>query len=350
MRQRSVGEDPSLPPWSDVVDYADWTGLLVGNGGSIAVWPQFRYSSLFEVASSQDVQHPLSAEDGELFDALQTRNFEQVLAALKTAGVVATALNLERAVLQTRYESIQRALFEAVHNIHVPWDHVSSRAIPWLFTTLRDYRFVYSTNYDLILLWGSMHEGGEGFLDYFWGPGNTFDPFDTEIWTIRRRWTRLLFMHGGIHLRRLRGGSTRKVLASEGAILDQFETGYAGNESPLLVSEGESADKLASIVGSDYLAFAHQMYSTHEGGLVVFGHSLSEQDDHLVLPMRAWHQTPVAISIRPGDDEERIIQQKDRFRSRLSPMRDIVFFDATTHPLGSEEMAARPPRRLFGRS
>jgi hypothetical protein len=350
MRQLNRGEDPSLAPWGDVIDYADWTGLLVGNGGSIAVWPQFRYGSLFDVASSQDVQHSLSREDLELFNAFQTTNFEQVLAALKMAGVVATALDVERAVIETRYESIQRSLFEAVHAVHVPWDHVASRAIPRLFATLRNYQFVYSTNYDLLLLWASMHEGGEGFLDYFWGPGNTFNPFDTEIWPIRQRWTRLLFMHGGIHLRRLRGGGTRKVLASQGAILDQFETGYAGDESPLLVSEGESADKLASILSSDYLAFAHHTFSSHEGGLVVFGHSLSEQDDHLVFPMRAWHQMPVAISIRPGDDEDRIIQQKDRLRSRLSPMQDIVFFDATTHPLGAAEMAARAPRRLFGRS
>jgi hypothetical protein len=71
-----------------------------------------------------------------------------------------------------------------------------------------------------------------------------------------------------------------------------------------------------------------------EGGLVVFGHSLSEQDDHLVRPMRSWRDNPVAVSIRPSDDPEKIIQQKDHIRSRLSPMKNIVFYDASTHPLG----------------
>jgi hypothetical protein len=164
------------------------------------------------------------------------------------------------------------------------------------------------------------------------------------------KWTRIMFLHGGIHLRRIRAGGTRQVVASKGSILEQFSTAYSGDESPLLVSEGESSDKLASIMSSDYLAFAHQMFTSHEGGLVVFGHSLAEQDDHLVKPMRSWTENPVAISIRPGDDEERIIQAKDRFRSRLSPMKDIVFFDSTSHPLGSPYLAARRPRlRIFGR-
>jgi hypothetical protein len=347
---RAQEQDPTLAPWEEVEGYAPWTGLLVGNGASMAIWPAFHYASLYEVATSGEVEHPLAAEDVSLFDAFETKNFEQVLASLKTAGRVANALNLDSITLQARYESIQRGLFEAVHEVHVPWDHVGSHATPAMFTVLRNYKFVYSTNYDLLLLWASMERGGKGFLDYFWGEGKTFNPLNIEIWPSRENWTRILFLHGGIHLRRIQSGGTRKTVAAAGSILDQFASAYSDEESPLLVSEGDSADKLASILSSDYLGFAHQMFSRHEGGLVVFGHSLSEQDEHLVVPMRSWRANPVAISLRPGDDEDRIIQQKDRLRSRLSPMRDIVFFDATTHPLGDPDLAAREPRRgFFGR-
>jgi len=341
MRQRRQQDDPTLAPWSEVVDYAEWNGILVGNGGSVAIWPDFRYGSLFDVATSGDVPHPLSDEDKELFEAFDTTNFEQILASLKTAGVVAQALELDNAVdaLEERYRSVQRGLFEAVHAVHVRWEAVAARTIPALFDILRGYKYVFSTNYDLLLYWGSMHRGGIGFLDYFWGPGTTFDIFDTEIWATRERWTRILFLHGGIHLRRVRGGGTRKLLAADGAILDQFGAEWDEDESPLLVSEGESRDKLSSILSSDYLTFGHQMFGSHEGGLVVFGHSLGEQDDHLVIPMRVWRETPVAVSIRPTQDEDRIIQQKDRIRSRLSPMRDIVFFDSSTHPLGNPDLA-----------
>jgi hypothetical protein len=327
-------DSPDLDPWWDVKEYAKWTGLLVGNGASQAIYPPFGYPSLFDVAT-EDVSHPLTSQDQALFDAFDTQNFEQVLAALKTAGLVDEALALESAeVLKGRYDSIQRALFEAVHGVHVEWNDVAEGHVPRLFKILREHKFVYSTNYDLLLYWASMDRGGAGFLDYFWGPGGTFDIFDTEIWSIRELWTRILFLHGGIHLRRLRGGGTRQLHASDGSLLEQFLSGWNDDESPLLVSEGESADKMASISSSDYLSFAHSMFVEHEGGLVIFGHSLSEQDDHLVKPMKSWSGNPVAISIRPSDNEDKIIQQKDHLRSRLSPMKDIVFFDASTHPLG----------------
>ena len=120
MTARNRDEDASLPPWEDVAEYTDWTGLLVGNGASMVVWPQFGYRSLFDVATSGDVSHPLAAEDRNLFDALSTTNFEHILASLKTAGIVNQALGIEADQLQTRYESTQRALFEAVHAVHVP--------------------------------------------------------------------------------------------------------------------------------------------------------------------------------------------------------------------------------------
>jgi Domain of unknown function (DUF4917) len=341
MRKHRVRDD-LLPTWEDVRGETEWTGLLVGNGGSIAIWPQFRYSSLYEVATS-DVPHPLTAEDVRLFEAFETENFEQILASLKIAGIVTDALGEDTSALAERYESVQTSLFEAVHAVHVPWDHVARKTIPRLFSILQEYTFVYSTNYDLLLYWASMHEGGPPFLDYCWNDDGWFSSGNTEIFRDRDDWTRVLFLHGGIHLRRSREGGTRKVIARDGAILEQFETGYGGGESPLLISEGESSDKMASIRTSDYLTFAHGMFSVHEDGLVIFGHSLGDQDNHLVAPMKSWRGRKVAISMRPSDDREALVQEQDRLKSRLSPMKEVVFFDASTHPLGGEDLAARDP-------
>ena len=120
-------------------------------------------------------------QGGEAHDMVP--NPEQVLAGLKTAGLVTEALDLDPDdVLEERYDSIQRALFEAVHAVHVPWVAVAEEHVSRLFKILRRYRFVYSTNYDLLLYWASMDDGGTGFLDYFWGDGGTFDVFDTDIW------------------------------------------------------------------------------------------------------------------------------------------------------------------------
>ena len=339
-----MAESPDLETWQNIADAANWTGLLVGNGASIAVWDEFRYQSLFDVATSDRVDGPLGDEDGALFDAFDTTNFELVLASLKTARVVAEALDADMSVLEARYNSIQHALFQAVHEVHVPWNYVGHRVIPKLHKILREHKFVYSTNYDLLAYWASMQQGGTGFLDFFWTAGNSFDPLNTEVWESRDLWTRLFFLHGGIQLRRVQGGGTRKVTAESGYLLDQFETGFTGDESPLLISEGTSADKLKSILSSDYLAFAHSEFTHHEGGLVVFGHALSEADDHLVKPMKAWRGNPIAVSLRPSANDADTIEAKARVRGRLAPLQDIVFFDATTHPLGSEDLRARRPR------
>lgn len=113
------------------------------------------------------------------------------------------ALDLTVDASVERYRSIQQALFNAVHQVHVPWLSVPDAALQSNRACLEDYRFVYSTNYDLLAYWAVMSESnGSGFLDFFWGDDMTFDPFDTDIWTTRDLWTRLLFLHGGIHLRR----------------------------------------------------------------------------------------------------------------------------------------------------
>jgi hypothetical protein len=340
-----------LPTWDAIKREADWTGLLVGNGASIAVSPAFHYDSLYDIAGSGAGQHRLSEADVRLFDALETKNFERVLSSLKTTGLVGMALGLGiDSTLEVRYSSIQTALFDAVHTVHVPWEEVSRETVPSLFDTMREYRYVFSTNYDLLLYWAAMHDGGRGFLDFLWnGDRNEFSASRTSVFDSFDHWTRVLFLHGGIHLRRLRGGGTRKVVARDGALLEQFETQYSDEESPLLVSEGESAGKLESIASSDYLSFAFEKFATHEGGLVVFGHSLSDQDDHLVKPLKRARYQPIAISMLPDDDEERLIQEQDRLKSRVSPRRPVHFFDATTHPLGSPTVRAQR-RSVFGRT
>ncbi len=338
-----------LPAWDVIKREADWRGLLVGNGSSIAVWPEFHYDSLYSIAASDAGQHKLAAADISLFDALATKNFEQVLSSLKTTGLVGSALQLGiDATLEERYSSIQAALFDAVHTVHVPWDHVSRETVPSLHDAMRQYRYVYSTNYDLVLYWASMQAGGSGFIDFFWsGDHNEFDASHTSVFESFDHWTRVLYLHGGIHLRRLVGGGTRKVVARDGALLDQFATRYSDQESPLLVSEGESTGKLDSIQSSDYLAFAFEKFATHEGGLVVFGHSLSDQDEHLVKPLRRAKSQPIAFSMLPDDDEERLLQEQARLKNRVAPRAPVHFFDASTHPLGSDAVRAKP-RTIFG--
>ncbi len=69
-----------LRPWS-AVDDETWRSLLLGNGMSIAIWPNFAYNSLLDKAG-------LSPDDRRLFRALGTSNFESVLSGLRFAQLV----------------------------------------------------------------------------------------------------------------------------------------------------------------------------------------------------------------------------------------------------------------------
>ncbi len=74
---------------------------------------------------------------------------------------------------------------------------------------------------------------------------------------------------------------------------------------------------------------------------MVFGHSL--QDEHIRAGMagRPWETRAIAISVPPGSSSE-IIAQKMEFHQLLPDAR-LLFFDATSHPLGAPELEVDVP-------
>src|SRR5712692_8061051 len=114
--------DPDLPPWSDIETKDEWSGLLVGNGASRAVWDRFAYGSLYQKAMSADIQHPLLPPDQAIFHALGTENFEATMFGLDLSRKVCAALGMPVQQIDQRYNAIQTALIEAVHAVHIGWD------------------------------------------------------------------------------------------------------------------------------------------------------------------------------------------------------------------------------------
>jgi hypothetical protein len=323
-----------LMDWPEIAD-EPWSGLLVGNGASMAVWPQFSYKSLFDEARGSGIDRRLTGEDLALFEALDaTRNFEHVLNALSTAMTVNEALQFDSEHLDERYVSIQQALFDAVRAVHIPWSAISAPALQHIRLSIACYRDLYSTNYDLLLYWAIMAEPRtRSIVDLFWSGDDKdmFDAANTEVWASAA--VRVFYLHGGLHLYRHAAGGTAKNIAHGGHnLLDLFGQLLEQGRTPLLVSEGTSADKLLTIRSSDYLTYCFDHFSAHEGRLVIFGHSLGEGDAHLVSAMRRWGRRRIGISVRQAD-ESTLNDVTAYYRSRL-PDADLVFFDAATHPLG----------------
>lgn len=333
-----------LQPWAELEDAYDWSGILVGNGASRSVWDDFTYTSLYRKAASDEVEHPLSDTDRALFRAMKTKNFEHVLRALFTAETVGKALKLSTSPVLERYESIQRALGEAVNAVHIPWQETLQNVRQKIRRALCQLTLVYSTNYDLLVYWSIMAENPAGqFADFFWtkaGGQLIFDVTNTEIWEGNRPITRIFYLHGGLHLYRRSTGETLKRAAEESRnLLDLFGAPYE-NALPLFITEGSSKNKLESIHSSDYLAFAYSQFVQHEGDLIVFGHALAETDAHIVDAMRSWGERHIAIPLRRGG--EAAIVEKKAILAKNLPKAKLHFFDAETHPLGEPALRVTP--------
>ncbi|HVC77537.1 MAG TPA: DUF4917 family protein [Candidatus Micrarchaeaceae archaeon] len=334
--------DPNLPAWTEIETKDEWSGLLVGNGASRAVWDRFAYGSLYQKAMSADVQHPLLPADQGIFQALGTENFEATMFGLDLSRKVCAALSIPTQQIDQRYNAIQTALIEAVQAVHIGWGLMPAVSLEKMRNALLPYDYVYSTNYDLLIYWAIMHDPkATGFADYFWGANCIFDLGNTEVWP---KVTKVLYLHGAIHLYRLLNGITvKKTAVNAGNLLTTFGQPFKGVDVPLFVAEGQADDKQRSIRRSEYLAFAFSKFSDHHGSLVVFGHGLGNSDQHLVNAMKHWSRLTVpqiAISMQP-DTPQNIVARKATLQQALPKMK-LLFFDSTTHPLGDPTLKVNP--------
>ena len=164
---------------------AAWPVLMLGNGASCAVSKKFAYDSLYEVG-------PLTSDDRELFDALSTRNFEEVLNRLRTAQLICEQVGHDARDVRERHSSIREALITAVNGHHVTWPEVNTEdRLLKIRRALRAHEGVlFTTSYDLLLYWAIMSAGsppGEGFGDLFWTDDHVFDSLNTQsFWGSRR--------------------------------------------------------------------------------------------------------------------------------------------------------------------
>ncbi len=318
--------DAALADWNELRTLTPYSGLLMGNGASLAVWKHFAYDSLFELAQTTR-NKPLSPTELALFKAMETRNFEPVLSGLKTAIRVNAALTISSSSPRNRYFAIKEALIHGVRSVHIPWRLMEQKTLLAISQALSQYSTVYSTNYDLLAYWAAMH-GQERFDDLF-GADATFNLHHTNASA-----TRLLYLHGGMHLVKNFDASARKLLSSESTLLGSFAVN-ALDDVPLFVCEGSSDEKLKVIRGSDYLSFCHTQLARHEGALCIFGHALGKQDRHLVDAICRAQPKHIALSILPRS--ESFIQHQKRHYSALFAQLDVElkFFNAKTHPLGS---------------
>jgi hypothetical protein len=327
--------DGTLDAWPDLAGDFDGAALLCGNGLSVNVWPAFAYGSLFEHAR----EGGLTAKDLELF--AETENFERVLSDLNTAIRVNDTLAQPTGAIYERYRSIQRGLGHAVREVHLTRSQVPDSILKRIRDEIVRYEWLFSTSYDLLLYW-AMGCGGSfsPFIDHFRHAGLCFDPERADVYVDQ---VPVYFLHGALHLVVGGSGVTCKLRRNAiQSVLDQFGEPIEGDPRarPLLVSEGTARDKLRAIEGNAYLAKALQTLRELDLPVVVFGSSLSPQDDHLLDALNEHPERPIAIALLPGGRREVAARQADVY-ARLET-HELQFFDSTSHPLGDSVLKVLP--------
>jgi len=327
-----------LAQWPDIAGQFSDT-ILIGNGASRAVSERFNYPSLLEVARASEVDSPLSDVDTRAFHLVNETNFESVLGALFHAYRLARNAGVaDPDELRRQYDRIRTTLIQAIRHVHPEKTEIHGGRLMQVRDSLLAFSEVFTTNYDLLLYWAMASSDGERldeFADLFRGGSElTFDVLRDNSFPTR---TRVLYLHGALHIFELPNGPTVKARYAPGQSLLAQTFKHGDARFPLIVSEGDPRLKLAATTSNDYLNFARSQWIeavNSSRSLVVFGHSMGPGDAHLVnaMPDRRSDDSapPVAVALRQESDSP----ERRAVYTRQLKTSNLVFFDAATHPLG----------------
>jgi hypothetical protein len=329
--------------------------LLLGNGFSIACRADiFHYGSLFAQADFS-----AAPEVASVFDALRTQDFEAAIRALENAatilpvylpeGAESTAKMLEHAAI------LKEILVQTIASNH---PHIPSDIPDQKFWACRRFLShflagekagcVFTLNYDLLLYWTLMHEDmpfGEPIdLSTNDGFGNDEDAPDADyvVWQgeTSAHSACVMFLHGALHLFDSGKELLKYTWVRKGVpLIDQAREALAHDAFPLFVAEGTSSQKKSKIRHNAYLYQGFKQFTANvqQGRhcMFVFGHSLAENDDHILNRIGRGRCRKLYVGIY-GDPTTELNQQIMTRAEALAVMRtekwplEVAFYDAAS--------------------
>ncbi len=245
--------------------------LLLGNGFSIKAHRQFRYSSLADLARKRDpsIEHLLPTSN---FEAAMIGKSPEDQGRLRQALIDAISVSHRH---RNETLTIEQRGACGAFLAHFLRGRGKSPVRGKIFTT----------NYDTMLDWivveqvksRAIPHCEDGFRPYdLWNP----DKLDQ---------VRVFYLHGALALYETKPGKVWKLRAKDvpgSATIDLVNRRIADGRLPLFVSEGDAKGKEKAIFGNPYLRDGYAAFESvcaeRRATLFSYGHSLSEQDDHLV--------------------------------------------------------------------
>lgn len=323
--------------------------LLLGNGFSMAYDPQrFSYTALATQAIDED-RLPDTAV--QLMNASGRPDFEWVMRQLEATAETLSTLDPtghQALVQQFRrdIDMLREALAHSIAGLHPdrPFD-IDEESYVRVRTFLDSFGSIYTVSYDLLLYWALMQDladhGDRRSDDGFRDSGVPGD--ETVLWNIYDSGNQNVhYLHGALHLF-IGDDGLRKITwkRTERALIDQVRDQLRARRYPLYVAEAESPAKLARINQSGYLTRALRSLAGCSNGLVVLGHSLDPNDDHIFQAVVRSTVARMAVSIfgDPDSDTNQLIQRRahdlavQRRQTGKRTQLEVEFFDASSVPL-----------------
>ena len=203
---------------------------------------------------------------------------------------------------------------------------------------LSRFDHIYTVNYDLLLYWALMQDdidpaitGDDGFRTPEGGPGHyvTWDVENTHHQNV-------FYLHGALHI--FDGGSELQKYTWSGtqiALIDQIRDALSQGLYPLFVAEGDSASKMQRIRHSDYLYRAYRSFAEIGQVLVVYGHAMAANDEHIIrlIEKNKARQLFVSVYGDPSSAEnKRLVARATEIPARRPASRplEVRFYDAAS--------------------
>lgn len=312
--------------------------LLTGNGFSIACRPNiFVYGKLFEQADFSR----LSPSAREAFAALNTTDFERVIRALRDAIKLVhlyTGDPVAQRKMQQDADGLREVLVQTIAHSHpeMPSD-LTEEEYGSCRKFLDHFDTVYTFNYDLLLYWVVMHtpEGASPTSDDgFRKPEYDYDA-DYVVWEADQSHDQnIWYLHGALHVFDAGTEVQKYTWVNTGVrLIEQIRDALKREYYPLFVAEGTSQEKLTRIRHSDYLAKAYRSFSSIQGALFIYGHSLAANDEHYLKVIERGKLEHVFVGLH-GDPAKPANKQIIRRAKQLATGRknerrplSVSFFD-----------------------
>lgn len=296
--------------------------LLLGNGFSIGFSPDsFKYDAIYNASG-------LSAEILELFNLFnQTRDYELVISKLKDSMDVAQYLDQTSFAekLFNYINLIKKDLVYTISNKHPKsQSYIADMAKNNTASFLSNFKNIFTLNYDLLLYWVFMYSKlkvDDGFTRH--------TDYDC-IWENLRGKQNVFYLHGALHLF-YDEFNTYKIKYNQKnnkTILEQIKEYINRDVFPLIITEGNSDDKLRWIRRNSYLQCCFSKLSKIRGVLFIHGHSLNETDQHIFDAINDnYNIKELYISIHKTEEpDKKRAYAKSRFGKRKGKNKIKLYF------------------------